>query len=49
VGWRTRLRASVHVETADGTIIPCVMPAVEVFAGDTGKGAIFYPGTMIGD
>ncbi|MDT5262443.1 MAG: hypothetical protein QOC61_1447 [Acidobacteriota bacterium] len=48
-GWRARIRASVHIETADGTVVPCIMPAVEVFAGDTGKGAIFYPGKMIGE
>ena len=47
-GARARIRASVHVETADGGVIPCVMPAVEVFAGDTGKGALYYPGAMIG-
>lgn len=47
-GARMRIRASVHVETADGRIIPCVMPSVEVFADDTGRGAFFYPGAMIG-
>jgi hypothetical protein len=47
-GWRARIRASVHVEPLEGGVIPCVMPAVEVFAGDTGKGALYYPGAMIG-
>jgi hypothetical protein len=48
VGWRARIRASVHVEPLDGGVVPCIMPAVEVFASDTGKGALYYPGAMIG-
>jgi hypothetical protein len=48
-GSRRRLRASVHVEALPGGLIPCVMPAVEVFNDDTGKTALFYPGAMIGE
>jgi hypothetical protein len=44
---RVRIRASVHVES-EGGIIPCVMPAVELFDSTTGKGSLFYPGVMIG-
>jgi hypothetical protein len=47
-GLQKRIRASVQVEPLEGGLIPCVMPAVEVFAADTGKGALYYPGTMIG-
>lgn len=47
-GSRVRLRASVHVETADGDLIPCVMPSLEIFAADTGRTAVFIPGGMIG-
>ena len=47
-GSRQRIRASVHVEAADGSIIPCVMPSLELFAADTGKSALFVPGGMIG-
>jgi hypothetical protein len=46
---RRRLRASVHVEPLPGGIIPCIMPAVEIFNDDTGKTALFYPGAMIGE
>jgi hypothetical protein len=47
-GARQRIRASVHVETADGSIIPCVMPSLEIFAADTGRSALFIPGRMLG-
>jgi hypothetical protein len=47
-GWRARIRVSVHVESLERGVIPCVMPAVEVFDSETGKGALYYPGTMIG-
>ncbi|HEX3560101.1 MAG TPA: hypothetical protein VHU19_12915 [Pyrinomonadaceae bacterium] len=47
-GARARIRASVHVEPSDGGVVPCIMPAVEVFAADTGKGVLYYPGAMIG-
>jgi hypothetical protein len=47
-GARARIRASVSVEPSDRGVIPCIMPAVEVFNVDTGKGALYYPGTMIG-
>ncbi|MDQ3745176.1 MAG: hypothetical protein M3444_12405 [Acidobacteriota bacterium] len=47
-GSRARIRASVSVEPSDDGIIPCVMPAVEVFDAATGKGAFYYPGAMIG-
>jgi hypothetical protein len=47
-GARARIRASVHVEPLEGGLTPCLMPAVEVFATDTGKGALYYPGAMIG-
>lgn len=46
---RRRLRASVHVEALPGGLIPCIMPAVEIFNNDTGKTALFYPGAMIGE
>lgn len=47
-GARARIRASVHAEPLEGGLTPCIMPAVEVFAGDTGKGALYYLGAMIG-
>jgi hypothetical protein len=47
-GARVRLRASVHVETADGDLIPCIMPSLEIFAADTGRTAVFVPGRMPG-
>lgn len=47
-GSRTRIRAGVHVEAADGGIIPCVMPSLELFAADTGRDALFVPGKMMG-
>jgi hypothetical protein len=47
-GGRTRLRASVHVEAADGGVVPCVMPSLEVFAADTGRTAFFVPGRVLG-
>ncbi|HYX43057.1 MAG TPA: hypothetical protein VE821_15235 [Pyrinomonadaceae bacterium] len=46
-GARARIRASVHVEP-EGGLTPCIMPAVEISASDTGKGALYYPGAMIG-
>lgn len=45
---RVRIRASVHVEAADGSVVPCVMPSLEVFAADTGRTALFIPGAMMG-
>src|SRR6185436_10749428 len=45
-GARARIRASIHVDPLAGGLIPCLMPAVEVFAADTGKGALYYPGAM---
>jgi hypothetical protein len=46
---RRRLRATVHVEALPGGLIPCIMPSLEVFNGDTGKTSLFYPGAMIGE
>jgi hypothetical protein len=47
-GARARIRASVHVDPSENGLIAFLMPAVEVFAADTGKGALYYPGAMIG-
>src|SRR5579885_253891 len=47
-GARQRIRASVHVEAADGGLIPCLMPSLEIFAADTGRSALFVPGKMMG-
>lgn len=47
-GARTRIRASVHIEAADGSVMPILMPALEIFAADTGKTSIFVPGKMMG-
>lgn len=47
-GARARIRASVHVDPNEDGLIGLLMPAVEVFAADTGKGALYYPGAMIG-
>jgi hypothetical protein len=47
-GGRLRLRASVHVESDDGRIIPCIMPSLEIFAADTGRTAVFVPGRELG-
>ncbi|MBV8859550.1 MAG: hypothetical protein JOZ02_21640 [Acidobacteria bacterium] len=47
-GGRVRLRASVHVEAGDGSVVPCVMPSLELFAADTGRAALFVPGAMLG-
>lgn len=47
-GGRARIRASVRVEAADGSVVPCVMPSLEVFAADTGRTALFVPGAMMG-
>lgn len=46
-GARQRIRASVRVESSDGAVIPCLMPSLEVFAADTGRSSLFYPGSMI--
>jgi ligand-binding sensor domain-containing protein len=46
---RKRLRATVHVEALPGGLVPCVMPSLKVFNGDTGKTSLFYPGAMIGE
>jgi hypothetical protein len=48
-GSRARIRASVHVEAPDGSVVPCIMPSLEVFAADTGKTALFIPGVMMGN
>ena len=47
-GARARIRASVKVESSEGELIGLLMPAVEVFASDTGKGTLFYPGAAMG-
>ncbi|GEM_PF-1842643 len=47
-GVRQRLRAIVIVAPGYGGIAPCVMPSVEVLDNDTGKTAVFYPGSEIG-
>jgi hypothetical protein len=47
-GARARIRASVHVDASENALIAFLMPAVEVFAADTGKVALYYPGAMIG-
>ncbi|MET0645305.1 MAG: hypothetical protein ABW208_01705 [Pyrinomonadaceae bacterium] len=47
-GWRGRIRASVHVESLDGRTQPVVTSSLEVFAADTGRGVLFYPGALIG-
>lgn len=47
-GWRGRLRADVHVESLDGRTVPVVATSLEVFAADTGRGLLFYPGALIG-
>jgi hypothetical protein len=47
-GMRQRLRAVVIVAPSEGGIAPCVMPSVEVLNNDTGKTAVFYPGSEIG-
>ncbi len=47
-GARARIRASVHVDPMEGgSTIPLLQASVEVFAADTGKGALYLPG-MIG-
>jgi hypothetical protein len=47
-GWRGRLRASIHVQSLDGRTLPVVAPSLEVFAADTGRSALFYPGAFVG-
>lgn len=47
-GWRGRLRASIHVGSLDGRALPVVAPSLEVFAADTGRSTLFYPGALIG-
>lgn len=47
-GWRGRIRASVHVESLDGRARPVVATSLEVFAADTGRSGLFYPGALIG-
>jgi hypothetical protein len=47
-GARARIRASVHVDASDRGALPGVVTAVEVFAADTGKSSLYYPGMMIG-
>jgi hypothetical protein len=48
-GARARIRASISVEPLEReSTIPLVVGAVEVFAADTGKGALYYPSVMIG-
>lgn len=47
-GWRGRIRASVHVESLDGRTRPVVATSLELFAADTGRGLLFYPGALIG-
>jgi hypothetical protein len=47
-GWQGRVRASVHVEPLDGRSPDfVVLTSVEVFAADTGRSALFYPGTQV--
>jgi hypothetical protein len=48
-GWRGRIRASVHVEPLDGRSPAFVVAtSLEVFAADTGRSVLFYPGTLTG-
>jgi hypothetical protein len=47
-GFRGRIRADVHAESLDGRTVPVVAPSLEVFAADTGRGLLFYPGALIG-
>jgi hypothetical protein len=47
-GARQRIRAAVHVEGDERGLVPCIMPSIEVFASDTGKGTMYYPGSLIG-
>jgi hypothetical protein len=47
-GWRGRIRAAVHVESLDGRTRPLAATSVEVFAADTGRSVLFYPGALIG-
>jgi hypothetical protein len=47
-GWRGRIRANVHAESSDGRTFPLLASSLEVFAGDTGKTALFYPGALMG-
>jgi hypothetical protein len=46
-GARQRIRASVHVESSDGDLVPCIMPTLEVFAADTGRSTFHYAGALI--
>jgi hypothetical protein len=45
---RGRLRASIHVQSLDGRALPLVAPSLEVFAADTGRSTLFYPGAFVG-
>jgi hypothetical protein len=47
-GSRVRIRASVHIDAGDGSVMPVAAPSVEVFAADTGRSALFIPGRMMG-
>ena len=47
-GWRGRIRAGVHVESLDGRSLPVVATSLELFAADTGRSVLFYPGALIG-
>lgn len=47
-GWRGRVRAEVHVEPLDGRSPSVVaITSLEVFAADTGRSALFYPGALL--
>jgi hypothetical protein len=48
-GWRGRIRAGVHAELLyDRGGAATVASSLEVFASDTGRGMLFYPGALIG-
>jgi hypothetical protein len=47
-GSRVRIRASVHIDAGDSSVMPVVAPSLELFAADTGKSALFIPGKMMG-
>jgi hypothetical protein len=47
-GWQGRIRAHVHVESLDERTRPLFNTSVEVFAADTGRSVLFYPGALIG-
>lgn len=48
-GWNARIRADVHAELLEGRGGAAnVASSLEVFASDTGRGLLYYPGALIG-